>query len=138
MDFPYAKLPGDKSGVLKPYIPVRYHYKGSFTNKILTLVDSGADTSHFTTELADFFGIDWRSLPKEVTYSVTGEPFERYILKEPIAVEIGGHPLKITPVNLSTNLAGQFPLILGQDNFFDLCRITFERYKWNMDIRIVD
>lgn len=136
MNFPYARLPGDSSNVLKPYIPVRYHYKGSFTDEILTLIDSGADTSHFTTQLAEFFGIKWRGLPKHTTYAANGTTFDRYVFSKPITIEIGGNKLNVSPVNFSPNLAGAFPLILGQENFFTLCRVAFERYKWNIDIRI--
>jgi hypothetical protein len=136
MNFPYVKLPGDTSGVAKPYIPVRYHYKGSFTKEILTLIDSGADAGHFTTQLADFFHIDWKKLPHSQAFAVNGEPFSRYIFNQPLTIEIGGHKLNIKPVNFSPDLAGPFPFILGQDNFFDLCRIIFERYKWNIDLKI--
>ncbi|OGY32604.1 MAG: hypothetical protein A3A57_01200 [Candidatus Woykebacteria bacterium RIFCSPLOWO2_01_FULL_41_12] len=136
MNFPYVKLPGDTRGVLKPYIPIRYHYKGSFTKEFLTLIDSGADASHFTTQLADFFHIDWKRLPELKTFAANGEPFRRYVLDSSLVAEIGGHKLNIKPVNFSPDLAGAFPLILGQENFFDLCRITFERYKWNIDLKI--
>ena len=112
MNFPYTKLPGDPSDVLKPYIPVVYHYKGSFTVPIFTLIDSGADASHFTTQLADFFGIKWRSLPEKSTKSVTGASFDRYELNEPLTIEIGGNKLNLKSVNFSPHLAGPFPLIL--------------------------
>jgi hypothetical protein len=136
MNFPYVKLPGDSSGVLKPYIPVTYYSNGSFTAPILTLIDSGADASHFTTQLAEFFSIDWKKLPKETTFGANGSPFSRYIFNDTLTIEIGGNKLKISPVNFSPDLAGAFPLILGQDSFFDLCRIAFERYKWNIEIKI--
>ncbi|MDP2720473.1 MAG: retropepsin-like aspartic protease [bacterium] len=136
MNFPYVKLPGDASGVLKPYIPVRYHYKNSFTKEILTLIDSGADTSHFSTDLANFFNIDWKKLKIQKSNAANNSTFLAYVFEEPFTIEIGGHKLTINRANFSPDLAPPFPFILGQDNFFDLCRITFERYKWNIDLNI--
>lgn len=37
----------------------------------------------------------------------------------------------------SDQLSNAFPCILGQENFFSKARVIFERYKWNLDIRLV-
>ena len=137
MNFDYVKLPGDPSGVIKPYIPVKYHYNGSFTQELLTLIDSGADSNHFTTQLADFFSIDWKKLPEDKTFAANGASFSNYAFNKTLTSEIGGNKLEVKSVYFSPDLAGAFPLILGQRDFFDLCRITFERYKRNIDLRIV-
>lgn len=130
------KLPGDASGVFKPYIPVRYHYKSSFTQEILTLIDSGADTSYFSTDLADFFHIDWKKLKVQKSNAANNSTFLAYIFEEPFVVEIGGNELTLSKAFFSPELTPPFPFILGQDNFFGLCRISFERYKWNIELKI--
>ena len=42
------------------------------------------------------------------------------------------------PVQFSNQLSKAFPCILGQEDFFSKARITFERYKWNLDIRLLE
>ena len=69
------------------------------------------------------------------SFGINGFPFLCY--PSEITIEVGGHRLDI-PVQFSNQLSNAFPCILGQEDFFTKARVTFERYKWNLDIRIIE
>lgn len=134
MNFPYTTLPGIPKDTKRPLIPVKFIYKDQYTLPILCLVDSGADYSYLTMEIAKILNIDLSGVRPHTSFGINGSPFLCYPSK--ISIEIGGHRLDI-PVQFSNQLNTPFKCILGQENFFSKTRIIFERYKWNLDIRIV-
>ena len=135
MNFPYTTLPGVPTDTKRPLIPVRFIHKGKSTLPILCLVDSGADYSYLTMEIADMLEIDLDNIRPQKSFGIDGSSFLCYPAK--ITIEVGGNRLDI-PVHFSNQLNKAFPCILGQEDFFSQTRITFERYKWNLDIRIVE
>ena len=79
-------------------------------------------------------GINIKGIKPQKSFGINGSSFICY--PSEITIELGGHQL-IIPVHFSSQLTSAFPCILGQEKFFSKARITFERYKWNLDIRII-
>jgi len=134
MNFRYTTLPGDTIGTKRPIIPVKFIHKNKATLPILSLVDSGADFSYLDFEIAEILGIDLSGVKPQKSFGINGASFVCY--PSLVKIEIGGHLIEI-PVHFSNQLSKEFPCILGQEGFFDKTRIVFERYKWNLDIRLV-
>jgi len=88
------------------------------------LIDSGASQSAITTEVAEFLGIDWNSVRSFTGFSIQGayacHPY-------PLKIEILGQTLTFT-FNI---IEGRsiFSCILGQEDFFKVARVVFERYR---------
>lgn len=135
MNFPYTSLPGIPKDTKRPLVPVKFIHKDKSTLTILSLVDSGADYSYLTMEIANLLEIDVSNVKVEKSFGINGSAFLCYPSK--ITIEIGGYKLEI-PVRFSNQLNTPFKCVLGQEDFFSKTRITLERYKWNLDIRIVD
>lgn len=134
MNYPYAALPGDPSGTKRPLIPVSFVHKNKATLPILCLVDSGADYSYLSWEIAEMLDINLNKSIPRTSFGINGSPF--ICFPSEITMEFGGVQLEI-PVHFSRNLTKEFPCILGQEGFFNKAKITFERYKWNLDIRLI-
>lgn len=134
MNFPYTTLPGFSKDTKRPLIPIKLIFKGRQTLPIFALIDSGADYSYARGEIANFLGINLSKIQPEKSFAVNGVEFMAY--PSEIEVEFAGYRLK-TNIQFSDQISRAFPVILGQENFFSLLRIVFERYKWNLDIRIV-
>lgn len=135
MNFSYTTLPGIPKDTKRPLVPVKFLHKDKSTFPILCLVDSGADYSYISTEIATFLGINLKDIKPQKSYGINGSPFTCF--PGEITIELGGYRLNI-PVHFSSQLSSAFPCVLGQENFFNKARITFERYKWNLDIRLID
>lgn len=135
MNFSYTTLPGIPKDTKRPLIPVKFIHKDKCTIPILSLVDSGADYSYLTMEIAKLLEIDLTNVKLEKSFGINGSAFLCYPSK--ITIELGGHRLDI-PVRFSNQLNIPFKCVLGQEGFFSKARIIFERYKWNLDIRIVE
>lgn len=135
MNFPYATLPGVPKDTKRPLIPVKFIHKDKSTLPILTLVDSGADYSYLAMEIAKALDIDLSHVKPQKSFGINGFPFLCY--PSEITIEVGGHRLDI-PVQFSNQLSKAFPCVLGQENFFSKARVIFERYKWNLDIRLIE
>lgn len=91
--------------------------------KMLALVDSGADRSLFNSEIATAIGLDLR---KAETSSVTGVTGQQPIfLVEELEVRVEHlDPIKVPASFIDSPFVGA---LLGQDGFFDTYRIKFEK-----------
>lgn len=134
MNFPYTTLPGIPRDTKRPLIPIKFIHKNKSTLPILCLVDSGADYSYLSKEIAEWLEIDLTRSKPQTSFGINNSPFICYPAE--ITINIGGHILNI-PVHFSDQLSPAFPCILGQEGFFSKTRVVFERYKWNLDIRLV-
>lgn len=134
MKFKYTTLPGVPQDTKRPLVPIRFMHKSSSTLPILCLVDSGADYSYLSMEIADLLDIDLSKVIPQKSFAINGSSFLCYPAE--IDIEIGGHKLNI-PIHFTGQLTSAFPCIIGQENFFSKARVVFERYKWNLDIRLV-
>ena len=133
MKFPYTSLPGLPSDTKRPLVPVKFIHKDKSTQPILCLVDSGADYSYLTMDIALFLEINLKKVKPQKSFGINGSEFTCF--PSELEIEIGGHKLKI-PVHFSSELTSAFPCILGQEGFFSLSKITFERSKWNLEIKL--
>lgn len=134
MNFPYTTLPGHPYDTKRPLVSIKFIHQDKPTLPILCLIDSGADYTYLTLEIAKFLGIDLTNIKPQKSFGINGSPFICFAAE--IELEIGGYHLTI-PVHFSNQLTGAFPCIIGQENFFSKARIVFERYKWNLDIRLI-
>lgn len=119
----------------EPLVPVKFIHKNRSTLPILSLIDSGADYSYLTMEVANLLEIDLTNIKVEKSFGINGSAFLCYPSK--ITIEIGAHRLDI-PVRFSNQLNTPFKCVLGQEGFFSEARILFERYNWNLDIKIIE
>ncbi|MBI4035979.1 hypothetical protein HY383_03440 [Candidatus Daviesbacteria bacterium] len=133
MNFPYTNLPGVPKDTKRPLVPVKFIHKNKNTLPILCLIDSGADYSYLAFDIAVFLGISLKNIKPQKSFGINGSSFICFPSK--IDIELGGCKLSI-PVHFSNQLSTAFPCILGQEDFFSKARIIFERYKWNLDIKI--
>src|SRR4030065_2084381 len=124
MKLPYYLAPGQPRSAGIPFIKVIYKNKTKKTTPVLTLVDSGAQVSYAPLDFALWLGIkvdhkhplDLRGFNNVVTTCYPGLT----------TLEIDGRDIEI-PVYYGG--AANLQCILGQDPFFDLVKITFERYN---------
>lgn len=132
MNFPYTTLPGIPKDTKRPLVPAKFSYKEKTTLPILCLVDSGADYSYMTEDIAEFLGINLSKIKPVKSYGINGAGFVCYPAE--VTIEIGGYKFVI-PVHFSRELNPVFRCVLGQEGFFSKARIVFERYKWNLEIK---
>ena len=135
MNFPYASLSGIPKDTRRPLVSIKFIHKDKFTLPILSLIDSGADYSYLTMEIVKLLEIDLSNVKFEKSFGINGSVFLCYPSK--ITIEIGGHRLDI-PVRFSNQLNTPFKCVLGQEDFFSKTRVVFERYKWNLDIKVIE
>jgi hypothetical protein len=125
MKYEYGLLyPPDAQGSYRkrPMIEVQLHGPhGTFRE--LALVDSGADRSLVHREIADVLGIEYRQGTRHHVIGVSGLTDVWYTA---IAMRFAHSRSTLTiPVGIiDTPYVG---VLLGQEGFFDLHRITFER-----------
>lgn len=134
MNFPYTTLPGIPQETKRPLIPMKIIHKDRETLPMLALIDSGADYSYARSEIAEFLGIDLSRIKPSKSFAANGVAFNAFPYQT--LIELGGNRLKID-FHFSNQISRAFPIILGQENFFDLVRVAFERYRWNLDLRII-
>jgi|SRR3989344_3002974 len=135
MTFPYTTLPGLPIDTKRPLIPIRFIYKEKSTLPILSLVDSGADYSYLTVEIADLLGISLKGIKPQKSFGINGSPF--LCFSSEITIDLAGDKITI-PVHFSPELTPAFPVILGQEGFFSQAKIIFERYSWNLEIKFLE
>ena len=134
MKFEYKKVPSSSHPadpwVIKPYLTIRLSAEGK-TVQLDALIDSGAEASLFHSSVAKVFGFDLKAGLKKEYFGITGEPAICYF-----------HPVQLQVVGLSHSIdlavafteASSVGALLGQADFFQHFKITFERYKERMGI----
>lgn len=134
MKFEYKKVPGSPNPadlwVSKPYLTVRLSAAGK-TVQLDALVDSGAETSLFHSSVAKVFGFDLKAGPQKEYFGITGEPAVCYF--HPVRFQVVGlsHSIDLMVAFADTSSVGA---LLGQADFFQHFKVTFERYKERMEI----
>jgi len=134
MKFDYLKQPNfrdpQKPWVSRPFIPVRLFYQNSHID-LFALIDSGADACLFHISLGRALGIPVEQGERQVFYGIEASGVEVYFHQ--IRLEIRGVAgtivIKAGFVD-SKNVSG----ILGQQDFFENYKITFERSKEIIEI----
>ncbi|MBI3577712.1 retroviral-like aspartic protease [Candidatus Gottesmanbacteria bacterium] len=129
MKYPYYLAPGAPRIASIPLIRVIYKNQTKRTTPVLALVDSGASVSFAPLDLAVWLGVqidskhalDIRGFNNVVTKCYPGT----------ITIEIDGHDF-VLPVYFGGR--SDMQCIIGQDPFFDMAKIVFERYDDSFSI----
>jgi hypothetical protein len=134
MQFPYQKVPATNNPrepwFPLPLIKVRLSCNEK-TIQVNALIDSGASSSLFHSSIADVLGIDLKAgIPKEFT-GITGKTIEAYF--HLIGFQIVGmnSPIEIGVAFTESPGVGA---LLGQTDFFQHYKVTFERYNQRIEI----
>ncbi len=96
--------------------------------RMLALLDSGADYSLFSFEVAERLGIKKENAEKVSLKGVVGEPFIGYLHRVPVQVEDSVFSCKIVFSNVKTTL-------LGRDNFFLPFLVTFNEKEQKVSLK---
>lgn len=132
MKFRYKKL---APNVIRPIIPIEIIYNGiEVTYEVL--VDSGADQNIFHSGLTEILGIDIRSGKKDIIYGVTGVGENQYIHN--VDLKVGGHLFKDITVGFLEKMGGYSYGIVGQNGFFNLFKVTFDKEKEEVELKLND
>ncbi len=124
MQYKYTDYLPDETGKLvrRPMIEITiFGPKG--THKELALLDSGADRTLLSMEVARFLGIDLVNARNGFTRGITGGETETKTVMLEIQVEY----LNKIEIPIGFIETKNFGALLGQDGFFDLHKIRFER-----------
>jgi predicted aspartyl protease len=117
-------------------IPVTFS-NGEESFETMGLLDSGADFTAFTKEIAEVLGLDL-SGPREKALGVGGV-LETIRSKVKITVEKGHeHYNVIVPVKVLMIENSDTPPLLGREGFFDEFRITFEEQNKKIYLKKFD
>lgn len=123
MRCPYYLAPRKPRNASVPLIHVVYKNLSKNTPPILTLVDSGAAVSFAPLDIALWLGL---KVDKKKYLDIRGfNDVETRCYPAETKIEIGGRNIVI-PIYFGGG--PKLQCILGQDPFFDLAKITFERY----------
>lgn len=117
--------------ILVPEIQVILSHQGKGV-KLWAMIDSGAATSLFHSSVAEALGIDLTSGVKQEFFGISGEPTFGYFHNVGLQIIGESKPLAFTAA--FTDSPGVFAL-LGQADFFQAYKITFERYKERIEIK---
>lgn len=129
MKYPYILAPGSPKGATTPLVPVIFKHLTKETTPILTLLDSGASVSFAPLDLAIYLGI---RVDKNKSLNIRGFNNTFTECFPGIAtINIGGHEVEL---KIYFGGSAKFQCILGQDPFFNMARIIFERYDNSFSI----
>lgn len=127
--FRYVRIPAtpseafpDASHYERPLIPVTLS-AGRKSVRLLALVDSGADNTIFSGQVAAMLGLDLRRAPADSFCGTSGhEQLARY---RKLTVQVGtvSYQALVGFTELPCEVAG----ILGQDGFFDQFVVTLDQ-----------
>ena len=129
MRYPYFLAPGQPRSASVPLIEVIYKNRSKNTTSVLALVDSGAAVSFAPLDVALWLGIrvdkkkglDIRGFNNSVTKCYPGMT----------TIHISGRDIDI-PIYFGGG--SNLQCIIGQDPFFDLTKVMFERYNNSFSI----
>ncbi len=124
MQYKYTDYLPDETGKLirRPMIEITIFGPKS-THKELALLDSGADRTLLSMEVANFLGIDLSNARISSTRGIIGSGIET----KTVILEIQAEYLNKIKVPVGFIETKNFNALIGQDGFFDLHKIKFER-----------
>lgn len=106
----------------RPVVEIIINHNGK-SREYLAVIDSGADVTTMSTEVAEVFGIDWTQCVKQNLLGISGKMQDSYIGHFDIAVKKMNETLTLPVMFTNANI----PILLGQEGFFDYYRIKFEK-----------
>lgn len=98
------------------------------------LIDSGADISLFNIEIAEALGIPLSSAHERKFTGISGTIPGYLVEKVKIRIEGINDALMIPVCFVQSPTVG---LLLGQEGFFDQCRIKFEKHHDTFEVDLV-
>jgi len=129
--FPYKKVaPATKRrpATIRPLIEIELAAKNKERVRTEALIDSGADMSMFSWELADILGLKKKDALRSDTFSgVLGKPAPYYAFE--IFLILGGEHKVIATCGFTEHLPSEAHGFLGQIGFFSEYRIEFIHKK---------
>ena len=123
VEYPYTSI-WNQNGILKkPMLEVEVSYNDkSFTQ--VAIIDSGADITVMSAEVAEAIGIDRTVCEKKFVSGIGGSPQEGFLCDIDLKVEKISGSVTL-PVLFVPGL--QFNYLLGQYGFFEQFRVKFEK-----------
>ena len=106
----------------RPVVEVTLSKNGK-NRDFLAIIDSGADVTTMSTQVAEILGIDWRNCRGGNLLGISGVMQNSYYDKLDITVKALDDTFTIPVVFTETDI----PILLGQEGFFDRYRIKFEK-----------
>jgi hypothetical protein len=135
MQFEYKKVPSSPDPqdpwIILPMLKIRLSHDTK-TVQLDALVDSGATVSLFNRVVAEKLGIDYQSGLKQQYFGISGHDVDTYFHKVKLQIVGADESLNIA-VGFTDSLG--VGALLGQADFFQAYKITFERYKERMEIK---
>jgi hypothetical protein len=129
MIFPYWELQRDYEVRLLPLVRIRT-FNGDRSVQFDALVDSGAEHSVFSLEIADELGIHLGDARHVVVVGAGGHEIDGFLTR--VELQLGRH--RWTAPSIFSE-AGSRRGILGQIGFFAFFSVTFRYDQREMDIR---
>ena len=96
---------------------------GDVQRDFFAVIDSGADVTTMSVEVAEILGIDWKSLSRGNLLGISGVMQRSYRGTLKLTVKALDDTFVIPVVFTEAAL----PVLLGQEGFFDRYRIKFEK-----------
>ncbi|MDO8624439.1 MAG: retropepsin-like aspartic protease [bacterium] len=96
---------------------------GGVKRGFFAVIDSGADVTTMSVQVAEILGVDWRTLPSGNLLGISGIAQRSYHGRVKLTVSALDDTFEIPVVFTEANL----PILLGQEGFFDRYRIKFEK-----------
>lgn len=119
-------------GILRPVIPIEIIFKDNSTFYEV-LVDSGADSNIFSSEIADVLGIDLVKGDKAEVAGITGESKPFYF--HHLDVKVGGNLYKGVRVGFLEDIGKYAYGVVGQKGFFDIFIVKFDLLKKEIELK---
>ena len=106
----------------RPVVEVTLSKNGK-SRDFFAVIDSGADVTTMSTQVAEILGIDWKNCRRGNLLGISGITQNSYYDELDITVKTLDDMFTI-PVVFTEAI---IPILLGQEGFFDRYRIKFEK-----------
>lgn len=120
-------------GILRPVIPIQILYKG-FVVFYEVLIDSGADSNIFSSEIAEILGINIFRGERGKLAGITGE--SRPIYFHNLDLRIGGEIYKKVRVGFLEDMGDYAYGVAGQKGFFDIFVVKFNLIEKEIELKL--
>lgn len=119
-------------GILRPVIPIEVIFNN---NSVIceVLVDSGADSNIFSSEIADILGINLTEGEKGEVAGITGE--SKFFYFHNIDIKVGGNLYKNIRVGFLKDIGKYAYGVAGQKGFFDTFIVKFDLLKKEIELK---
>lgn len=119
-------------GILRPVIPIEIVFNNhSVIYEVL--VDSGADSNIFSSEIADILGINLKKSEKGEVAGITGESKSFYFHQ--VDIKVGGNLYKNIRVGFLKEMGEYAYGVAGQRGFFDIFVVKFDLVKKEIELK---